>query len=196
MHDDSDVALMLGLQKGDTAAFEILLRRHQEPILNLAYRFLGDRDEAEDLTQDVFLRLYRARASYRPDAKFTTWLYRIASNACLNALRARKGRRAMSLEGLAADGRNATPIQIEDTKASAPPVALLRDEMGERIRGIVDGLPDAQRLAIVLNKYQDLSYEEVAEAMDLTVMAVKSLLFRARERIKERLMPYLREEVR
>ncbi|MBI3848246.1 MAG: sigma-70 family RNA polymerase sigma factor [Planctomycetes bacterium] len=190
------MALMLGLQKGDTAAFEILLRRHQEPILNLAYRFLGDRDEAEDLTQDVFLRLYRARASYRPDAKFTTWLYRIASNACLNALRARKGRRAMSLEGLAADGRNATPIQIEDTKASAPPVALLRDEMGERIRGIVDGLPDAQRLAIVLNKYQDLSYEEVAEAMDLTVMAVKSLLFRARERIKERLMPYLREEVR
>ena len=196
MHNDSDVALMLGLQKGDTAAFEILLRRHQGPILNLAYRFLGDRDEAEDLTQDVFLRLYRARGSYRPDAKFTTWLYRIASNASLNALRARKGRRTLSLEAIAADGRSETPIQIEDTKACAPPAVLLRDEIGERIRGIVDGLPDAQRLAIVLNKYQDLSYEEVAAAMDLTVMAVKSLLFRARERIKERLMPYLREEVR
>jgi RNA polymerase sigma-70 factor, ECF subfamily len=198
MTHDSDVALMLGLRKGDRAAFVELLRRHQEPILNLSYRFLGDRDEAEDLTQDVFLRLYRARESYRPDAKFTTWLYRIASNACLNALRARKGRRSVSLDGFGRESNGTTPapMQLEDPKSEAPSETLLRDEMADRVRKIVNALPDTQRLAIVLNKYQDLSYEEVAEAMDLSVMAVKSLLFRARERIKERLAPYVREEVR
>jgi RNA polymerase sigma-70 factor (ECF subfamily) len=195
MRDDSDVALMLALQEGDREAFERLLRRYQEPVQNLAYRFLGDRDEAEDLTQDIFLKVYRARSGYRPEAKFTTWLYRIASNACLNALRARKHRRRLSLDEIASkDERHGSP-GIGDSKVSAPPAALVRSETAERVRAVVNGLPDSQRLAIVLNRFHGLSYEEVAQAMDLSVMAVKSLLFRARERIKERLAPYLREEL-
>lgn len=198
MHDDSDVAWMLALQKGDRAAFERLVRRHQESILNLAFRFLGDRDEAEDVTQDIFLRVFRARRTYRPEARFTTWLFRIASNACLNALRARKNRPALSLEDLQVrgeDGRSA-PAPIDDKNTPAPPAVLIRSETSQTVRAIVNGLPDAQRMAIVLNKYHGLSYEEVAGSMDLSVMAVKSLLFRARERIKDRMIPYLREEVR
>ncbi len=194
MEDDADVALMLDVQRGDRKAFERLLRKHQDPVLNLAYRFLGDRDEAEDLAQEIFLRVYRARDSYRPEARFATWLYRIAANACLNALRARRNRRSVSIQDIEVQGESGH--LADDAKEATPAESVLRNEMAERIREIVDGLPDTQRLAIVLNKYQGLSYEEVAESMSLSVMAVKSLLFRARERIRERLIPYLREEVR
>jgi RNA polymerase sigma-70 factor (ECF subfamily) len=196
MADETDVSLMLKLRRGDRSAFETIVRRHQEPMLNLAYRFLGDRDEAEDLAQEIFLRVYRARATYRPDAKFTTWLYRIASNACLNALRSRKNRPGISLDSLAGEDGRCSPVSAGDTKTVSPPAVLIRGETAQRVREIVSELPESQRLAIVLNRYQDLSYLEVAETMNLSVMAVKSLLFRARERIKERIAPYLGEEVR
>ena len=196
MQDDSDITLMLELQNGSRTAFERLIHRHQEAVLNLAFRILGDRDEAEDLTQDIFFKVYRARESYRPEARFTTWLYRIASNACLNAVRARKNRRSRFLEELGADNGREGAEPMSDPKAAMPPTTLIQNETAWVLREIVEGLPDAQRLAIWLNKYQGLSYDEVAESMNLSVMAVKSLLFRARECIKDRLIPYLREEVR
>jgi RNA polymerase sigma-70 factor (ECF subfamily) len=184
---DADAELMLRFQSGDEAAFAALVRSYQNRIVSLAYRYLGSAADAEDLAQEVFLRVYRAKESYEPTAKFSTWVYRITSNASLNFLRGRKARRGVS--GTMPVG--GAPADYEDEDAEAPDERMEKDELARVLRRIVDELPERQRMAIVLNKYEGLCYDDVASAMDMSVMAVKSLLTRARVNIKEKLVPYL-----
>ncbi len=183
---------MLRLQSGDLSGFEDLVARHRDSILNLAFRFLGDRNEAEDAVQEVFMRVFRARNRYEPSARFSTWLYRIATNFCLNAVKARRADRWGSLYSVGEDGQ----AYLQDPAAhrdQGPEEVLEQKEMAEAIRNAIETLPESQRMAILMNKYHGQSYQEIAEAMDLSVMAVKSLLMRARVSLRDRLSRYLKE---
>ncbi|MGH7163292.1 MAG: RNA polymerase sigma factor [Planctomycetota bacterium] len=191
MTERSDVELMLAFRAGDDGAFSVLVQRHKDAVMNLTYRYLGNRADAEDLAQEVFLRVYRARKGYRPDAKFSTWLYRVAVNACLNEVRSRKSRpthRAAALN--AGDGE--IGAALPDARNEAPPEAAAREELRAAVRNAVDALPERQRLALLLNKFHGLGYQEMAGALDLSVPAVKSLLVRARESVRRAIEPYLR----
>jgi RNA polymerase sigma-70 factor (ECF subfamily) len=190
---DADAELMLRVKEGDDRAFADLVQRYQTRVLGLAYRYLGDRDGAEDLAQEAFLRVYKAKARYEPRAKFSTWLYRIVVNLCLNELRWRKGRPAMAL-AVATETSSNLNIDLTDENEQEPHETMEDEELSVKIQEIISTLPDNQRIAILLNKFEGLSYHEISDSMDLTVMAVKSLLTRARVRIKEKLLPYLREE--
>lgn len=188
---DEDAALMLSFQAGDDDAFGALVRRYQGRLVSLAMRYLGSLADAEDLAQEVFLRVYRARESYQPSARFSTWVYRITVNASLNHIRGRKVRRGISAEmpstGPDGEGRP----EFADESAPSPPAELEKGELTRVVREIVEGLPDRQRIAILLNKYEGLLYEDTAAAMELSIPAVKSLLTRARVNVKERILPYL-----
>jgi len=181
---DPDVELMLRFQKGDGAAFEELVRRHTRGVLNLVYRTMGDATYAEDAAQDVFVKVYRARKRYQPTAKFTTWLYRIAVNHCLNEIRSRKSQPA-----------SAAPIDdlLEEPAGTPVDARLRRQELRRDVKEAIDALPENQRVAVILARYQEMSYEEIAEAMDLSLEAVKSVLFRAKENLKQRLARHARE---
>lgn len=194
MTERSDVELMLALRAGDDGAFAELVNRHRNTVVNLTARYLGNRTDAEDLAQEVFLKVYRARTRYRPEAKFTTWLYRVAVNACLNEVRARKSRAtwgAASLAGGDGDESGLAPSPA-DPNADAPEVAAERAELRDRVRAAVDELPERQRLALLLNKFHGLSYEELAATLEMTIPGIKSLLVRARENVRRRIEPYLR----
>jgi RNA polymerase sigma-70 factor (ECF subfamily) len=186
---DADAELMLRFQSGDEEAFAALVRSFQGRVVSLAYRYLGSAADAEDLAQEVFLRVYRAKESYERSAKFSTWIYRITANASLNFIRGRKARRKVS--GAMPGGSDDDAADFEDESARAPGEQMEKDELAQVLRRIVDDLPERQRIAIVLNKYEGLSYEDVASSMEMSVMAVKSLLTRARVNIKEKLEPYL-----
>ncbi len=187
---DADAELMVRFQRGDEAAFTALVRSYQGRIVSLAYRYLGSAADAEDLAQEVFLRVYRAKETYEPSARFSTWVYRITANASLNFLRGRKARRKVSGSMPGGENEDAS-VDFEDEGAESPGERMEKDELAVVLRRIVDDLPERQRMAIVLNKYEGLSYEDVASAMEMSVMAVKSLLTRARVNIKEKLVPYL-----
>jgi RNA polymerase sigma-70 factor (ECF subfamily) len=160
--------------------------------VNLTYRYLGNRADAEDLAQEVFLRVHRARARWEPAAKFTTWLYRVAVNACLNEVRNRKNRPTQGAASLSADGDGrAGALSLPDTVAESPLAAAERGELREHVRAAVDELPERQRLALLLNKFHGQSYEEMAAALEMSIPAVKSLLVRARENVRARIEPYL-----
>lgn len=187
---------MTAVRSGDEQAFAELVRRWQDRVVSLAYRYLGSAADAEDLAQEVFLRVHRARETYEPTARFSTWICRITANTSLNHLRARKARRPFSAEMPDAaqdggDGGASGRAEPADAAQPDPSEAPEKDELARVLRAIVDRLPERQRLAILLNKYEGMSYEEVASAMDLTTMAVKSLLTRARVTIREELEPYL-----
>jgi RNA polymerase sigma-70 factor (ECF subfamily) len=188
----SDVDLMLGFQAGDDRCFAELVGRHQNSVLRLVGRFLGPVADADDLAQEVFVRLYQARRSYKPSARFTTFLYRNTLNLCLNYLRDRKHRRAASLDASAEDDESRPGIA--DPEALQPAAALAEKERTDAVRRAVDELPENQRTALVLLRWQDLSYQEIGETMDLSVMAVKSLLSRAKENLRERLSFLLRDD--
>ncbi len=187
---DADAELMLAFQRGDEAAFAQIVRRFQVRVVSLAYRYLGSSADAEDLAQEVFLRVYRAKEGYEPSARFSTWIYRITANASLNHIRSRRVRRSVSARMPEAAEGDAVP-DFEDEEAKAPHDDMEKAELAVVLRRIVDDLPERQRVAILLNKYEGLSYEDVAAAMEMSVMAVKSLLTRARVNIKEKLEPYL-----
>ncbi|MGE0708680.1 MAG: RNA polymerase sigma factor [Planctomycetota bacterium] len=188
---DPDVALMLRLQAGDEAALGELLRRNGPAVLSLAYRYLNDRAGAEDVVQETFLRLYQARERYRPEARFRSYLLRIATNSCLSRLRKK---RAVSLSGEVDPDSGRSEPEPVDPDAAAPGDPMLRHEMAARVRAAVDQLPERQRLAILLNKFEGLDYQGVADALELTVPATKSLLHRARMALKELLTEYVGEE--
>ena len=177
-HADPDVELMLRFQKGDGAAFETLVHRHTRAVLNLVYRYLGDASRAEDVAQDVFVKVYRARMKYEPKAKFSTWLYRIAVNHCLNEIRSRKSQPAV-----------AAPINdlLEHPAAEDPDARLRQTELREAVKAAIDALPENQRMAVILARYEDMSYDEIAETMGLSLEAVKSVLFRAKENLQRAL---------
>jgi RNA polymerase sigma-70 factor (ECF subfamily) len=193
MTERSDVELMLAAGAGDEGAFGELVSRHRDAIVNLTFRYLGNRADAEDLAQEVFLKAYRARKRYRPEAKFTTWLYRVAVNACLNEVRNRKHRPTHGAAPLTTGDEEGGFIPaLADAAAESPADATVRSELAAHVRDAVDDLPERQRLALLLNKFHGLSYEEMAKSLDMTIPGVKSLLVRARENVRRRIEPYLR----
>lgn len=195
MADRSDVELMLAVQAGDMDAFARLVDRHRNAIVNLSYRYIGNRADAEDLAQEVFLRVFRARDRYRVEAKFTTWLYRVAVNASLNEVRNRKNRPTHTAASLASGGRagddEAGGPAVADADAESPHDVAEREELRAQVRAAVADLPERQRMALLLNKFHGLGYQEMADAMEMTIPAVKSLLVRARENVRKRIEPYL-----
>ena len=181
--------LMARVAKGDDEAFEILVTRHQTPVLNLIYRFLGDRAQAKDLAQEVFLRVWQTAKSYEPKAKFTTWIYRIATNLCLNELKAARRRRWFPFYRSEESNDNA----IEDAYSDDSPTAedlLLAKEQTRQISETLQSLPANQRMALVLKRYDDLPYEEIARIMDCSVSAVESLLVRAKKTLQKKLKKF------
>ena len=179
---DDDVRLMLSFQHGNIHDFERLMQRHYKPTLNLARRFLSDPVLAEDVAQNVFLQVFKSAAGYRPAASFTTWLYTITRNACYSELR-RAVRRPGSLDDEAAP----------DPPAAAQPDSIEKDERQSAVRLAITALPDNQRMALILRRYDQLSYEQIARAMETSVSAVKALLHRARQSLKERLKEFVDE---
>jgi RNA polymerase sigma-70 factor (ECF subfamily) len=181
--EDSDARLMLRFKQGDREAFELLFSRHTRAMINFAYRFVRNREMAEELAQEIFLRIYEGAGRYQAQAKFTTWLYRIATNVCLNELRKPRYRASHEpLEEALSIGRDAVSGE-----------RLERQAVSSAIRNALEQLPDKQRAAFILNKYQELSYSEVSEVMKLSDKAVKSLIHRAKETLAERLKPLLPE---
>ncbi|MGC1414207.1 MAG: sigma-70 family RNA polymerase sigma factor [Candidatus Acidiferrum sp.] len=188
----SDVQLMLDVKAGDEHSFELLLQRYRTPLVNFLYRMVRAREEAEDLAQEVFLRVYRARKDYVPSAKFTTWLFRIATNLALNSVRDNRHQRMeISLDA---------PITVdaEDGDEKALDIAekhpnieqyLVEEARKKMIRHAIDKLPEKQRAAVLLHKYQELDYGDIARILECSESALKSLLFRAYETLRVELAP-------
>ncbi|MCH7985836.1 MAG: sigma-70 family RNA polymerase sigma factor [Acidobacteria bacterium] len=183
----TDEEWMLRLQAGDDHAFDHLLGKYRAPVVHFVYRLVREPALAEELAQEVFLRVFRARRSYRPRAKFTTWLFRIATNVALNALRDGRMRRWGETS---IDAEDAGP-QVAQLSAPGPTAEqrLLEAERARQIRAAVESLPEKQRLAVLLHKYQDLDYAEIAPILGCSESALKSLLFRAYEALRVKLRP-------
>ncbi len=185
----SDVQLMLGVKAGDDTSFELLLQRYRRPLINFLYRMVRDSASAEDLAQEVFLRVYRARKDYAPNAKFTTWLFRIATNLALNAIRDGRHRQLdISIDQPIEYGEEQPMIEVRD-KAPVIEQQLIERDRAAMIRQAVDALPEKQRAAVLLHKYVDLDYAEIARILDCSESALKSLLFRAYEALRVELAP-------
>ncbi len=182
MPRSEDQELLLRAGKGDRGAFGLLVERHHEAVVRFCYRFLGrvGCDAAEDLAQDVFLSAFKAAPYYQPQAAVRTWLFRLATNACLNQRRKWRVRRVIGLGG----SERMEDVAMDDSGADA---SALRNEKGASVRAAVGGLPGGQRAAIVLRHYHDFSYTEIADVLDTSVSAVESLLFRARRKLRSQL---------
>ena len=188
---DPDAALMLRVKRGDRAAFAALVEKYRQPLLNFIFRTLRDETEAEDLAQTVFLQVYKSRDRYERTAKFSTWLFTIARNLCLNELRRRSRHPAESIEEAHAEHDDQPRQQYEDKAHIAAPEKLLHGELAQKIEEALAALPENQRTAILLCRQDELSYEEIAEVLDCSLSATKSLIHRCRETLKEKLKPYL-----
>lgn len=190
----SDVQLMLDVKSGDDSSFELLLRKYRTPVVNFLYRMVRDAAAAEDLAQEVFLRVYRARGQYLPTAKFTTWMFRIATNLAFNALRDGRYRQmevSIDQSGVdrSGDGESKQPaLEIADRQPSIE-LELIRRDRAELIRRAVESLPEKQRAAVLLHKYQEMDYDEIARVLGCSESALKSLLFRAYETLRVELAP-------
>ena len=190
--NDPDAALMKRVTQGDQRAFEELVEKYKQPVFNFIYRTIPDATEAEDLAQTVFVQVYKAAAKYRVEAKFSTWLFTIARNLCLNELRRRSRHPAESLEGTASPDDDAPARQFEDVRNVAPPDRLVQDELVAKVSEALKELPENQRTAILLYQEQEKSYDEISEILGTSLSATKSLIHRARETLKQRLKPYLK----
>ena len=188
---DPDAALMLRVKRGDLKAFEALAEKYKQPIVNMMYRMLRDPDEAEDLAQSVFIRVYQSAKRYEASAKFSTWIFTIARRLCLNEIRRRGRHPSESFDSRPSDREEQAPRQFEDAKTFSPPEAYLHGELAEKIEEAVAQLPEKQRLAMVLCRQEELSYEEMARVLRCSVPATKSLIHRGRQTLKEKLKPYL-----
>jgi RNA polymerase sigma-70 factor (ECF subfamily) len=183
-----DLVWMARIKEGDTEALRDLIEAHQHRIIGTVAKMLGDDSDAEDIAQQVFIRVWKSAARYEPTAKFTTWLFKITRNLVFNELRRRKRHPAQSLDAPRDDDR---PLQMPDTGVKSPDTSLLDDEMQAAIQRAIDELPETQRMAVILRRYDDISYEEIGEILDLSVPAVKSVLFRARTELRDKLKKYL-----
>ncbi len=195
---DPDVRLMLRVQNDDAGAFEELMLRYQDRVLSLMSHLVGKRDLAEDLTQDIFLRIYRSRKRYVPGSKFSTWLYTIAHNVASNSRRSLSRRREVNLVGQESGEFAGNPLDQAALAASGlmPTRQLDKAELSSVVQIAIAALNERQRMAVLLNKFEHLGYEEIAEVMELTPQAVKSLLSRARANLRLVLEPYLEQGTR
>jgi len=187
---------MLRVQAGDAFAFEQLMQRYHGRLVRILRHVGGSDDSAEDLAQDVFLRVFRARATYTATAKFSTWLFHIAHNVASNALRDRKRRKEVQVFAPAGSHSGMMTLdQLAMASTGTMPVRRFdKVERAEMVRLAVDALNERQRMALLLCKFEGLSYQEIADTMDLSVQAVKSLLSRARVNLKQMLEPYVSME--
>jgi RNA polymerase sigma-70 factor, ECF subfamily len=188
----TDVQLMLDVKAGDEQSFALLLHRYRTPLVNFLYRMVRNREQAEDLAQEVFIRVYRARADYVPSAKFTTWLFRIATNLALNSVRdTRHQRMEVSLDApVTVDSEEGDQRPLDVTEKN-PNIEehLVQEAQRDMIRHAIDKLPEKQRAAVLLHKYQDLDYGEISKILSCSESALKSLLFRAYETLRVELAP-------
>ena len=191
---DLDAQLMLRFKDGDTEAFDRLFVKHTRGIVNFAYRFVRNREIAEELAQEVFLKVYENAAGYRVQARFTSWLYKIATNVCLNEIRKPQFRvRHQSIHASLSDDGSDEDRKLEFGTAAAPDKIFEQKDLSRIIGQALSQIPEKQRIAFILNKYQELSYSEVADVMDSSEKAVKSLIHRAKEALAERLKPFTTE---
>jgi RNA polymerase sigma-70 factor, ECF subfamily len=188
--EQSDAEIVRQTLCGNTAAYNGLVLRYQRQVYNLAYRMLGNAEDAGDLVQDTFLRAYSALAKFRQDASFLTWLYKIASNLCIDQLRSRKAKGALSLEVELEEGRE----PAADDRNSAPEDSAIREATQEILHREILNLPEKYRVVVVMRHLQEMSVEEIADALELPTGTVKTHLFRAREMLRGRLRSVLEME--
>ena len=187
----SDAAVMLRLAAGDEAAFNFLVEKHHRPVIHFLYRMVRSQAVAEELAQEVFLRVYRARDSYRAEAKFSTWLYRIATNLAVNHARDTKHERTAQTVYLdAPDEETGTTPDVADDEPSAEQQLMTNERMAA-IRKHVMALPERQRMAVLMHKYQGMDYRQIGEVLKLSESATKSLLFRAYQTLRETLKDFV-----
>ena len=187
----SDAQIMLQVKAGDSSAFDYLVQKYRRPMLSFMYRMAHNATVAEDLAQEVFLRVYRSRASYEASAKFTTWLYRIATNLAVNHARDRRHERPENTVSLdEPDENTGRTMDVPDTSLSAEEAIVRRERMAA-IRQRVQALPERQRMAVVMHKYQQMDYRQIADVLKLSESAVKSLLFRAYETLRGQLQQFV-----
>ncbi|PYJ29107.1 MAG: RNA polymerase subunit sigma-24 [Verrucomicrobia bacterium] len=185
--DADDLRLMRLVGRGDTTAFEELIQKHQALVAGTVARMLGSNSDVEDIAQQVFIRVWKSARRYVPRAKFTTWLLKITRNLVFNEMRRTKRRAHVLLQPEA----GAEDPPLKDDLNLAPDVSLLETELQQTIEEAILQLPETQRMALVLRRYEQLSYEQIGEVLDLSVPAVKSVLFRARSELRSRLNKYL-----
>ena len=189
----SDAEIMLRVREGDEAGFNFLIAKYRKPIVNFMYRMVHNQAVAEELAQEVFLRVYRSRETYRAEAKFTTWLYRIATNLGVNHARdTRHERAAQNVYLDQADPETGTTPDVPDARPLAVDV-MVKDERMRAIRKHVMALPERQRTAVLMHKYQGLDYKEIGAVLKLSESATKSLLFRAYQTLRERLKDFVEQ---
>jgi len=189
---DPDAALMLRVKQGDTAAFAELVDKYKRPVMNLVYRMIRDLTEAEDIAQNVFVQVHKSADRYKVASKFSTWLFTIARNLCLNEIRRRSRHPTESMDSTSTDPDERPPQQYEDKQNPIASETILQTELAQKIEDAIAALPENQRLALLLCKQDELSYEEIAKVLNCTLSATKSLIHRGRETLKEKLKPYLR----
>lgn len=187
--NDRDVGLMLRVKEGDNEAFELLVELHQSAVIGTVAKMLGGASEAEDIAQQVFIRIWKSAKRYQPQAKFTTWMFTITRNLVLNETRRRKRKPTVSVE----EREEESHQQVEDVHSTTPDQDVLHSELERAVDDAIQALPDKQRLAVVLRRYEEMPYEEIGRVLSMSVPAVKSLLFRARTQLKESLEKYLAE---
>jgi RNA polymerase sigma-70 factor (ECF subfamily) len=181
---EHDAELMLRVREGDSQSFALLLAKHRAPVIHFLYRMIQNQAVAEELAQEVFLRVYRSRASYEPTAKFTTWLFRIASHVALNHIR--DGKHERNQESLDQDSDEGMSRQVASTGPTVEQ-QMLREAKFEEIRRTIQLLPAKQRAAVLMHKYEEMEYAQIAAALECSESAVKSLLFRAYETLRAKL---------
>lgn len=181
---ERDAELMLRVREGDDTSFALLLERHRSPVVHFLFRMVQNRAVSEELAQEVFLRVYRSRATYEPTAKFTTWLFRIATHLALNSIR--DGKKEKNQESLSEETPDGSERQVADRHQTIEQSLVYQVKLRE-VRKAIDALPAKQRAAVMMHKYQELDYSQIAKALHCSESAVKSLLFRAYETLRARL---------
>ncbi|MDZ7374746.1 MAG: RNA polymerase sigma factor [candidate division KSB1 bacterium] len=193
--DEEDGQLMIRAAAGDRWAYDRLVRRYYRKVYATSYRILGSSEDAADATQEIFLKVYSAASSFRPELRFSTWLYRICLNHCLNVLRWRKRRRWLSLNALlrsqAADEEGDELASLFRDVAAGPDELVEKNERAEAVRKAIESLPEKQRIAVILHRYEGLNYREIAEVMGTSVASVESRLHRAKLALAEKLAELL-----
>lgn len=183
---DTDIDLMLRVKNGDDGAFSQLIKRYYNKILNYVYKYTNNRESSEDLTQEIFMRVYKSANNYEPEAKFSTWLYKIATNLCLTEVTSKSRKKSASLDEIQENIGS-----LEDIKSIDQLDVRYRVEIKSIIHNTMEELSDNEKSALILCKYEQLSYDEVAEMLDCTIGAVKTYVYRGRMKLIDKLKPLL-----